>query len=110
MYVFAVLLDQIFHCLMLFYVQTYSRYPLNTPIRNSLGEKSISTEDERTFQMLADTYATVHPALSKGLPCESTAKHGAVVHGADIAVQKGALMDYLYFKYGTYMVCTTELS
>lgn len=79
------------------------RYPLNGVIRNSLGEGSSATEDEATFQMLADAYALSNPIFKRKERCDENDATG-LIHGADIHLEKGALMDYVYFRYGIYMV------
>jgi len=79
------------------------RYPLNGAIRNSLGEGSSATEDEATFRMLADAYLLSNPVLKEG--CDGSGATGSI-HGADIHLEKGAMMDYVYFRYGVYMVST----
>jgi len=79
----------------------FVRYPLNTPLRNSLGEKSSATEDDKTFEMLARAYDSGY-ASSNTDP--SSCSYRGLVHGAEVLDHKGTLMDYLYFKHGTYMV------
>lgn len=79
------------------------RYPLNGVIRNSLGEGSSATEDEATFQMLANAYALSNPVFKRKETCGGSDATG-VIHGVDIRLEKGALMDYVYFRYGIYMV------
>lgn len=57
--------------------------------------------------MLADAYALSNPSFKGKKGCDGSAATG-VIHGADIHLEKGALMDYVYFTYGTYMVCTVQ--
>ena len=80
------------------------RYPLNSVRRNSFGEKSTKTDDDAAFEMLAHAYADQHPMMLQGNDCGGDGDHQGLVHGADLLNQPGSLMDYLYFKHGTYMV------
>jgi len=78
------------------------RYPLNTALRNSLGERTSLSEDEATFYMLADTY--YQSANYAHTVDRCTTQYRGPVHGSDVREQKGTLMDYLYFQHAIYML------
>ena len=78
------------------------RYPLNTAVRNSLGEKTFRTEDEETFKLVASAYADKHPLMA-GVGCGDPEVTGAL-HGAQVQEVRGSLMDYLYYSHSVFMV------
>ena len=80
------------------------RYPLNHMRRDDLGHRQPSTEAEETFRMLATILANSHSQMQSSGSCGDHSPSGAI-HGVTWNHHKGALMDYLFFRHGTLMVC-----
>ena len=85
------------------------RYPLNRLRRNDFGERTAETKEEKEFQMLATAYADAHPSMKSNGSCGDDAPWG-LVRGAEWKKQDAALMDFVYFRYNTYMVSSYPVS
>ncbi|XP_013414480.1 carboxypeptidase D [Lingula anatina] len=83
----------------------YVRYPLNAKRRNNMGRRVSYTEDDDEFITLVEAYVNAHPAIGSPDQCGHNFTGGAVA-GAEVPQEThpGALMDYAYYKHGTFML------
>lgn len=74
--------------------------PYEEKVKDIYGQLSSSTPDEDIFQMLGKPFART---FSTHKSCSNTATQG-IIHGSDIVLHSASILDYVYKKFGTYMI------
>lgn len=74
--------------------------PYEKKVKDIYGQLTSSTPDDDIFQMLGQSF---NLAFATHKSCSATATQG-IIHGADIVLHSASILDYVYEKFGTYMI------
>ncbi|ESO98160.1 hypothetical protein LOTGIDRAFT_226642 [Lottia gigantea] len=70
------------------------------------GSQTVITEDDEMFQVLARSFGDFNPKMYDQSSCEGAGVHG-ILHSAESPLPNHILMDMMYDKYHSYMLCAS---